>query len=202
LKLLRAALYALNLDWTPHLADGIISAAKSRNVTRPFANPPQVSDHQRPQSHGKGVRLQWKDLQIAVAGQSVSLEHVEHQILRTMGEPRIHFAIVCAFVGCPRLLGEAYVAEKLDAQLAENARAFFADRTKFTYDAARRTVSVSPILKWFGADFGDPQADQIQAIAPILPDADAQQLAESGQARVSYLDYDWGRNDQAKAGQR
>ncbi len=139
----------------------------------------------------------WKDLQIAVAGQSVSLEHMEHQILRKTGEPRIHFAIVCASVGCPRLLGEAYVAEKLDAQLSENARAFFADRSKFTYDVARRTISVSPILKWFGEDFGATAADQLRSIAPYLPDAEARRLARSGQASVSYLDYDWGLNDQA-----
>ena len=54
----------------------------------------------------------WKNLKLQVGDQQVSLDGMEHQILRKMGEPRIHFAIVCASIGCPRLLNEAYVAER------------------------------------------------------------------------------------------
>jgi hypothetical protein len=54
----------------------------------------------------------WKNLKLIVGGKSVSLHEMEHQVLRKMGEPRIHFAIVCASIGCPRLLNEAYVAER------------------------------------------------------------------------------------------
>jgi len=142
----------------------------------------------------------WKDLQLLVAGQSYSLEQIEHEILRKMGEPRIHFAIVCASIGCPRLLNEAYTAEKLDAQLTANAKAFFADRDKFQFDAVRHTIAVSPILDWFAKDFGAHQTAQMRRIAPYLPDA-ARQLAESGAARVTYLEYDWGLNEQAKVRQ-
>jgi hypothetical protein len=137
----------------------------------------------------------WKDLQLLVEGKSYSLEQIEHEILRKMGEPRIHFAIVCASLGCPRLLNEAYVAERVDEQLTTNAKAFFADRTKFHYDAARRTIAVSPILKWFAEDFGANQGDQLRRIAPYLPDAASRQLAKSGSTRISYLDYNWGLND-------
>lgn len=136
----------------------------------------------------------WKDLQLVVEGKNHSLEQIEHEILRKMGEPRIHFAIVCASIGCPRLLNEAYVAERLEEQLSANARAFFADPTKFQYNAGRRTIAVSPILKWFAEDFGPSQADQLHRIAPYLPDAASRQLTESGVAHLSYLDYDWGLN--------
>jgi hypothetical protein len=78
----------------------------------------------------------------------------------------------------------------------------FADQSKFKYDASRRTISVSPILQWFGEDFGSSEADRVQAIGPYLPHAEAQRLATSGEARISYLDYDWSLNDQTRAARR
>ncbi|MGE0377615.1 MAG: DUF547 domain-containing protein [Planctomycetaceae bacterium] len=143
----------------------------------------------------------WKDLQLPVENEQYSLEQIEHEVLRKMGDPRIHFVIVCASIGCPRLLNEAYTADKLDVQLTSNAKAFFADRTKFQYDAARKTIAVSPILEWFAEDFGQDQVAQMRRIAPYLPDAASQKLAQSGTARVSYLDYDWGLNGRAASRQ-
>jgi hypothetical protein len=142
----------------------------------------------------------WKDLQLVVSGKPYSLEQIEHEVLRKMGEPRIHFAIVCASIGCPRLLNEAYVSEKLELQLAENARAFFANPRNFRYDPTQHTIDLSSILDWFGEDFGRNLTEQLRRIAPYLPDVPSQQLAESGAARVSYLDYDWNLNDQNSGG--
>lgn len=140
----------------------------------------------------------WKDLQLVVGGKPYSLDAMEHEVLRKMGEPRIHFAIVCASIGCPRLLNEAFVLSRLDEQLSRNAKAFFADKTKFVANPQARTIQVSPILSWFGTDFGPDVAAQMRAIAPYVPEA-AQALTNSGQARVTYLEYDWGLNDKAKA---
>lgn len=137
----------------------------------------------------------WKDLVLPVEGRNYSLEQIEHEVLRKLSEPRIHFAIVCASIGCPRLLNRAYTASELDEQLSVNAKAFFADKTKFTYDARRRTIQVSPILEWFATDFGATTADQMRTIAPYLPDEAAKKLAQSGAANVGYLDYDWNLND-------
>jgi len=142
----------------------------------------------------------WKDLKLLVGGRPYSLDQMEHEILRKMNEPRIHFAIVCAALGCPRLLNEAYTPEKLDEQLDANARAFFADPKKFRYDAEQRTIDVSAILDWFGEDFGSNQAERLERIAPHLPDAAARHLAKRGNVRVRFLEYDWGLNDQAKNG--
>lgn len=141
----------------------------------------------------------WEDFKLLVGGEPYSLEQIEHEILREMGEPRIHFAIVCASIGCPPLRQEAYTADKLDQQLADNARAFFADRGKFRFDASRNAIAVSPILDWFAEDFGDSQAERLRTIAPYLPGEQSRRLAKSGQARVNYLDYDWGINDQDRA---
>lgn len=137
----------------------------------------------------------WKDLVLPVDGKNYSLEQIEHEVLRKMGEPRVHFAIVCASIGCPRLLNRAYTASDVDEQLSVNAKAFFADKSKFTYDARRRTIQVSPILEWFATDFGASSADQMRTIAPYLPDDAAKKVAQSGAASVSYLDYDWNLND-------
>lgn len=138
----------------------------------------------------------WKNLKLVVGGKQVSLDEMEHQVLRKMGEPRIHFAIVCASIGCPRLLNEAYVPERLDAQLAVNSRAFFADASKFRYDANRKTFYVSPIIQWFGEDFGDSEPAQLKTIAPYISDSAATQAAASGRGSMSFVDYDWGLNDQ------
>lgn len=140
----------------------------------------------------------WDDLQLVVGDGSYSLNQMEHEILRKMGEPRIHFAIVCASVGCPPLRDEAYISERIDEQLIDNAKRFFANPGKFHAEPATREISVSPILKWFADDFGADQAAQMRTIAAYLPDKASQQLARSGQASVRYLDYDWGLNDQAK----
>jgi len=140
----------------------------------------------------------WDDLLLWVGDRKFSLNDIEHNVLRPMGDPRIHFGINCASMGCPRLLNEAYTADQLDAQLEQNARHFFADREKFQYDASAGEFAVSPILKWFAEDFGASQSERLRTIAPYLPTEKARQLATSGSAQVRYLDYDWGLNDQAK----
>ena len=141
----------------------------------------------------------WKDLLLVVGDDSYSLEQIEHEILRKMGDPRIHFAIVCASHSCPRLLNEAYTGDTLERQLVANSRAFFVNRENFRYDSRGGTFYVSSILKWFATDFGDSSATQLRTIAPYLPDRESQQAAAKGSGRFSYLDYDWSLNDQAAA---
>ncbi len=141
----------------------------------------------------------WDDLLLNVGGREYSLNQIEHEILRKMGEPRIHFAIVCASRGCPRLLNEAYTSQSLEGQLTANSQAFFANPLNFSYDPGQRSLKLSSILDWFGEDFGGTEAEQLKRIAAYLPDGPARQLALSGTAQVSYLDYDWSLNDQAAA---
>ena len=138
----------------------------------------------------------WHDLLLQVGDSTISLDDIEHSVLRPMGDPRIHFAIVCASRSCPKLHNEAYTADRLDEQLADNAREFFANPLHFRYNAQRGTMQLSSILDWFGEDFGSNQREQLATIATYLPDDASRRLALSGSARVSYLDYDWGLNDQ------
>lgn len=141
----------------------------------------------------------WRDLKLIVGDRRYSLGEIEHSILRRMNEPRIHFAIVCASRGCPRLLNEAYSAERLEEQLSRNTLAFFADPTKCSVDESRNELQLSPILDWFAADFGASTPAVLQRIAPWLPQP-AQATAQAKDVRVKYLDYDWSLNDQATAG--
>ena len=141
----------------------------------------------------------WKNLLLNVGGAQVSLDAMEHKALRPMGDARIHFAIVCASVGCPRLLNEAYVGDKLDAQLNANSQHFFSQAQNFQYDAGSRSFKLSAIMKWFGTDFGRDQAAQLKAISPYLPTQAAQAAASANAVSVSHLEYSWKLNEQAKA---
>jgi hypothetical protein len=139
----------------------------------------------------------WKDLQLIVGGSSISLESIEHQVLRGMGEPRIHFAIVCASHSCPRLLNEAYVPDRLDSQLTTNSRDFFRNPENFRYDPSNGRFQLSAIIDWFGEDFGANNSARLQTLAPFLPTPDSQQAATRGEGRISYLKYDWSLNDRS-----
>lgn len=138
----------------------------------------------------------WKDLQLYVGGKPYSLDQIEHEVLRKKGEPRIHFAIVCASIGCPRLLNEAYVADRLQQQLDLNAKDFFARKQNFRYDPANRQFQMSSILDWFGEDFGGDQSSQLKKIAAWLPTDAARNAATQNAVSVRYLDYDWNLNVQ------
>ena len=138
----------------------------------------------------------WKHLPLLVGGRSYSLETIENKILRPLGEPQIHFAIVCASVGCPRLRNEAYTTEKLHQQLADNTRDFFSQSQNMQVDAARKTIRFSSILKWYAGDFGRSQSARLAYLKPYLP-ASAQRLVTGG-VTVRYLKYDWSLNDQSR----
>lgn len=140
----------------------------------------------------------WKDLKLNLGGDLYSLNDMEHKILRKMDDPRIHFAIVCASVGCPRLLNEAYTADRVDKQLQLNARDFFSRRQNFRHDVGNGRFYLSSILKWFGNDFGDSQATQIRRISSWLPTENARQAAVQNKVSVSFLEYDWSLNEQKR----
>ncbi len=138
----------------------------------------------------------WDDLLLPVAGKKYSLNAIEHKILRKLGEPRIHFAIVCASIGCPRLRSEAYTPKHLESQLAANTRDFFSRRRNLQVDLNRRQVRVSSILDWFGKDFGSTPQKALGRLAESMPNDATGRLIEQGEFSVDYLDYDWSLNKQ------
>jgi len=139
----------------------------------------------------------WSDLLLIVGDDAFSLGQIEHQILRPLRDPRIHFAIVCGSKGCPRLRQNAYGASDLDGQLDDNARDFFADPHKLDFDATTGALHLSPILKWYAEDFGESPVDVLRAITPYLPDETAARLNNPASVRVKYLEYNWSLNEQS-----
>jgi Protein of unknown function, DUF547 len=147
----------------------------------------------------------WKPKFVPLLGGKVSLDQIEHEMLRARGrydDPRVHFAVNCASIGCPALREEAFVAERLEAQLDEQALRFMSDRSRNRYAPASGQLEVSKIFDWFGEDFrlGHKGITSEKAFfaryANVLADTPADREAVRGQkAGVSFLDYDWKLND-------
>jgi len=154
---------------------------------------------------GSFLKSPWKKEFFMLLGAERSLDGVEHGLIRAPGafdEPRIHFAVNCASIGCPMLRDNAYVGERLDSQLEDSVRRFLGDRSRNRYDAASGELEVSRIFDWYQADFekgnrGISSVPQFLArYADFLADgAVARAAVRQGRAQIRYLDYDWTLND-------
>jgi hypothetical protein len=134
----------------------------------------------------KDIKRPW-DQRIWQFGETpYSLNEIEHRILRTMNEPRIHFAIVCASVSCPKLQNEAFNAEKLEVQLNKATQAFLNDASK--NKISTNSLELSKIFRWFAKDFtfegGVVNFINKRTEVDISPNA-----------KISYLDYNWDLNE-------
>lgn len=147
----------------------------------------------------------WKKKFFTLFGREQSLDGIEHGMIRADGaynDPRIHMAVNCASIGCPALRPEAYVAERLDAQLDDQVVRFLSDRTRNRYNRDRHVLEVSKIFDWYREDFskGWRGIDSLPAFlaryATELADRrEDQQAVRAGQVKIRYLDYDWALND-------
>jgi Protein of unknown function, DUF547 len=124
-------------------------------------------------------------------GAETSLDQIEGR-LREMGDPRIHSALVCASRSCPPLRREAYVASRLDEQLDDNFRIWLADKALNLFDSRSQTAVVSPIFKWYSADF-DHAGGAGEFFARFAPTGENAFL-KNADARIDYATYDWGLN--------
>lgn len=147
----------------------------------------------------------WDRLRWDVAGQRLTLDDIEHRILRpTFREPLVHFAINCASVGCPPLASEPYRPATLAAQLSAAATRYLASAQGLAVRGD--TLQVSSILKWYGDDFverfaprdtgpGTPTERAIRAVVAGYGPPAARALVARASPRVGFLDYDWSLND-------
>ena len=136
---------------------------------------------------GKVFGHPFRDRFFVLLGQPRSLDDLEHGILRkAYREPRIHFAVNCASVGCPMLREEAYLGIHLEKQLEEQTRRFLSDRSRNRYRDGR--LEVSKIFDWFKEDF-EPRDKYFMNYADIL------NLPRGASPRLAFLDYDWSLND-------
>lgn len=123
--------------------------------------------------------------------QSLSLNTIEHGILRQeFKEPRIHFALVCASMGCPVLRNEAYWPDIVEAQLETDANNFIHNTDKVLFDQNSGVLYCSKLFKWYGQDF--------LQVAPSVPAYISQYLTEYPEVAeaeaIQYLSYSWDLN--------
>ena len=145
----------------------------------------------------------WSIKNVPLLSSTLTLDNIEHDKLRAKGrfdDPRIHFAVNCASIGCPMLREEAFVAERLEAQLDEQAQRFMSDRSRNRY--ADGKLEVSKIFDWYGGDFklGYKGISSLPAFAARyanqLADAPAdRERIKAGGLDIWFLDYDWKLND-------
>lgn len=129
-------------------------------------------------------------------GATISLNDIENDTIRAdFSEPRIHFALVCASLGCPALRKDAYRASDLDRQLDEQARLFLNDTNKNHFDPQTNTLYLSPIFKWFRADFEAADGSVAAYVARYLSDP---RISEPG-VKIAYTEYDWSLNGRITA---
>lgn len=146
-----------------------------------------------------------------LGGKELTLDEIEARG-RNLGDPRIHFAVVCASTSCPKLQRFAYTGAQLDQQLDRAARQFLADPARgLRIDRGHNRIYLSSIFKWYAGDFtgarsaasrlvartkatisGSEIIGHIRTYAP----PDAQRFLEAASPSVHYLDYDWSLNSQ------
>ncbi len=145
----------------------------------------------------------WKKNFIQLFGESLSLDTIEHGMLRKNYKlATIHFGVNCASVSCPPLRAEAFMGAKLNDQLDAQAALFFSNTRENIYDATTKALTLNPILKWFNEDFsttGDPgTVTYVSKYFPELSKTLASGKATALDIKVRYGDYNWNLNDVTK----
>lgn len=151
-----------------------------------------------------GLKLKgpWGEPLAAVGGKSYTLDDIEHVIIRpTYKEPRIHFALVCAAMGCPPLRSEAFTGARLESQLDDQGMRFIAKSpAKNRVDVARNTFYHSMIFGYYKADFGGSVVASGKYAAKWFPAGSSERaLLERGTFKAIETEYDWTLNSQANA---
>lgn len=152
----------------------------------------------------------WKKLSWKVAGQLLTLDQIEHSIIRpNFDEPRIHFSIVCASVGCPDLRSEAFTSSKIESQLQEQAVGYLHNANKgVRFDFEKNRICVSQIFKWFTEDFVIESVESdglpyqsgdaniiLNFIKAYFTDQKYQALLQFKDLDFEFLSYDWSLNE-------
>jgi hypothetical protein len=133
----------------------------------------------------------WKAKVLRVKGVDLSLDDIEHAILRPVfKDPRVHYSVNCASIGCPNLNREAFTGANLEAQLDASARAFINSPRAFKFDNGR--VTSSSIYSWFKADFGGTDDGVLTHARKYATAAVAAKLAKTA---IDDHAYDWRLND-------
>ena len=139
---------------------------------------------------GSFLSSPWKKKFFKLFGKETHLDNVEHDMIRKdFNEPRIHFAVVCASIGCPPLLDFAFTGKKIENQFQKATAFFLGDKAKNSYDPKKKKLRLSKIFKWYGDDFKERHGSYVNFVAPYFS------IKNPKDVSVSWNSYDWGLNE-------
>lgn len=139
----------------------------------------------------------WDARRWNVGGNTWSLNQIEHEQIRPkFVEPRVHFALVCAAVGCPKLRNEAYQADRIEEQLDDQSRYVHTHDRWFVFGRGENVVKLTKLYDWYGDDFKQVAGSVLDFAARYSPSL-KQALDAGRKPRVDWLDYDWKLNDKS-----
>lgn len=138
----------------------------------------------------------WKHVRWRMGGRLWSLNQLEHEQIRPrFQDPRIHWALVCAARGCPKLRPEAYTANRLEVQLADQAQTIHANKRWFRFDPTRSIVYLTKIYDWYHKDFTVENGTKLDHAAQYVPGL--RQAIDAGcSLEIEWIHYDWKLNCQ------
>lgn len=136
----------------------------------------------------------WDAVRWNLGGRIVSLNQLEHELIRpNFAEPRIHFALVCAAIGCPPLRQEVFTGKDLESQLADQTTYVHNHGTWFAHNKSANSVQLTKLYSWYGDDFVKSSGSVLKFISE-----NSTQLEGVTNPSVSWLEYDWTLNDTKK----
>jgi hypothetical protein len=140
------------------------------------------------------AKERWDGERWVLAGETYSLNQIEHELVRpNFREPRIHFALVCASIGCPPLRSEAYTGDRLEQQLEDQTRFTHGNERWLRYERGNATIELTALYQWYAGDF-EQVAGSVLEYAARYDDDLATDLAAGHSPAIRYLNYDWSLN--------
>ena len=134
----------------------------------------------------------WEQPVVSLFGERISLNALEHEVIRpNYPDARVHFALVCAALGCPVLINTPYQADILEKQLSEQTKVFMTDKNKNSIDTNKQVLQLSPIFDWFKEDFIKQSGSLIAFVNPYFNNQ------ANTKYKIEYTNYDWSLNDLA-----
>jgi hypothetical protein len=152
-----------------------------------------VLDGLSPESRGGRKKFFDKEEHL-VLGEEMTLSSIERERMIPIGDPRVHFAIACASLSCPRLSSRAYLSGDIDNQLHEAAKRFINDPTRNRFDLERRIAFISMIFERHEEDFSNAGGSVQQYLARFVDDARVQDVLRLDQFDLRYEAHDWSLN--------
>jgi len=136
-------------------------------------------------------------IKMKAANQEISLGDIEHKILRKWdpADPRVHFVLNCASIGCPKLPNKPFDPERLDQQLHFETKRFINDPEKVKLDREANILYYSELFNWYEDDFLVVTDNKIGYIKKYINDDDRTYL-EDHEVELKKIRYDWGLNKQ------